>query len=59
MQLTLSDHDAELLHGLLRDHLPELQREAARTDRHELRHLLFERQELAERLLEQLPARVP
>ena len=59
MHLTLSERDADLLHGLLRDYLPDLRREVARTERHELRHLLVERQELAERLLEQLPPRVP
>ncbi len=58
MQLTLSEHDSDLLHGLLRDYLPELRREVARTERHDLRHLLVERQELAERLLEQLRSRV-
>ncbi|HET8623747.1 MAG TPA: hypothetical protein VFM14_09320 [Gemmatimonadales bacterium] len=58
MQLTLSDRDAEVLHGLLRDYLPDLRREVARTDRHDLRHMLVERQDLAERLLEQLPSRI-
>ncbi len=59
MHLTLSERDADLLHGLLRDYLPDLRREVARTERHDLRHLLIERQELAERLLEQLPSRIP
>lgn len=59
MHLTLSEHDADLLQGLLRDYLPDLRREVARTERHDLRHLLIERQELAERLLEQLPSRIP
>lgn len=54
MVLTLDEHDAELLRGLLEDHLPELKREAARTERHELRHLLVQRQELVERLLADL-----
>jgi hypothetical protein len=53
MQLTLSDRDVDVLYGLLRDYLPDLMREVARTDRHDLRRLLRERQELAERLLEQ------
>jgi hypothetical protein len=51
MQLTLSEHEAELLRGLLRDHLPDLQREAARTDQRDLRHVLIEREELVQRLL--------
>jgi hypothetical protein len=59
MHLTLSQRDADLLHGLLRDYLPDLRREVARTERHDLRHLLIERQELAERLLAQLPAGIP
>jgi hypothetical protein len=59
MHLTLSDHEADLLQGLLRDYLPDLRREVARTERHDLRHLLIERQELAERLLGELPSRVP
>jgi hypothetical protein len=54
MHLLLTDRDVEVLQGLLRDYLPDLLREMARTDRHDLRHLLVERQELAERLLEQL-----
>jgi hypothetical protein len=54
MHLTLSDRDVDVLQGLLQDYLPDLMREMARTERHDLRHLLVERQELAERLLEQL-----
>jgi hypothetical protein len=54
MQLSLTDRQAELLRGLLSDHLPELQREAARAEQHELRHLLIERQELVEELLARL-----
>jgi hypothetical protein len=54
MQLTLTEHDAEILRGLLHDHLPDLKREVARTDKHELRHLFVQRQELAERLLREL-----
>ncbi len=59
MQLTLTDRDADLLRGLLHDYLPDLQREVARTERRDLRHLLVERQELAERLLQELAADVP
>jgi hypothetical protein len=54
MQLTLSDSEGEILRDLLLAYLPELEREVARTERHTLRHALVERQELVERLLEQL-----
>jgi hypothetical protein len=54
MQLTLTDHERQLLHGLLHDYLPALQREAARAEQRDLRHLLIERQELVERLVETL-----
>jgi hypothetical protein len=53
MQLLLSDEDAILLRDLLADYLPALRREVARTEKHELRHLLVLRQEVVERLLEQ------
>jgi hypothetical protein len=54
MQLLLSDDDVVLLRDLLADYLPALRREVARTEQHELRHLMVQRQELVERLLEQL-----
>jgi hypothetical protein len=54
MQLVLSDSETVLLRGLLADYLPALKREVARTERHELRHLLVQRQDLVERVLEQL-----
>jgi hypothetical protein len=54
MPLTLTDYEADLLHGLLSDCLPGLRQEIARTERHDLRHMLIEREELAERLLAQL-----
>ena len=54
MQLVLSDAETILLRGLLADYLPALKREVARTERHELRHLLVQRQDLVERVLEQL-----
>jgi hypothetical protein len=54
MQLVLSDAETALLRGLLADYLPALKREVARTERHELRHLLVQRQDLVERVLEQL-----
>ena len=54
MHLTLTEHEAEVLRGLLHDYLPDLRREVAGTDQHELRHVLVERQDLVERLLERL-----
>jgi hypothetical protein len=54
MQILLSDDETVLLRGLLHDYLPALKREAARTEQHDLRHLMVQRQELVERLLEQL-----
>jgi hypothetical protein len=54
MQLTLTDYETEILRGLLHDYLPALQREAARTEQRDFRHMVIERQELVERLLEQL-----
>jgi hypothetical protein len=56
MQLTLTDHDARMLHGILHDYLPELHRETARTSlaSRELRHELSQREELCEKLLREL-----
>ena len=54
MMLDLTDQDARMLHELLQDYLPELKREVARTDVKTLRHELFQRQELCERLLDRL-----
>lgn len=54
MQLILSDDDTTLLRDLLADYLPALRREVARTEQHELRHLMVQRQELVERLVAQL-----
>jgi hypothetical protein len=56
MQLLLSDDETILLRDLLADYLPALVRETARTEKHELRHLMVQRQDLVERLLEQLSA---
>ncbi|HEX8725779.1 MAG TPA: hypothetical protein VF737_10355 [Gemmatimonadaceae bacterium] len=57
MQLDLSQHESELLRDLLRDYLPSLKREVARTEKHTLRHELVERQDLVEHLLEKIGAR--
>jgi hypothetical protein len=54
MQLELSGDEARTLHGILRDTLPDLRREVARTDRHDFRHELVQRQELCERLVARL-----
>jgi hypothetical protein len=54
MQLVLSDTESDLLRDLLADYLPALKREVARTERHDLRHQLVQRQDLVEWLLEQL-----
>jgi hypothetical protein len=54
MQLLLSDDETVLLRELLADYLPALEREVARTEQHELRHLMVQRQDLVERLIEQL-----
>ncbi len=53
MTITLTEHDATILRGYLRDQLPDLRREVARTEQHELRHMLVERLDLIERLLEE------
>jgi hypothetical protein len=57
MQLVLSEDETAILGELLAAYLPQLRREVARTEQHELRHALVQRQELAERLLEQLSIR--
>jgi len=54
MQLVLTGEETNILRDLLVAYLPELKREVARTEQHELRHSLVLRQELAERLLDQL-----
>jgi hypothetical protein len=57
MQLVLSDTETVLLRDLLADYLPALKREVARTEQHQLRHLMVQRQDLVERVLEQLGER--
>lgn len=54
MQLTLSSNEAVLLRDLLADYLPALRREVARTEQHDLRHLMVQREDLVERLVAEL-----
>jgi hypothetical protein len=54
MNVTLNDDEVQRLKGLLRDCLPDLKFEAARTDEAELRHILIKRQTLCERFLDEL-----
>jgi hypothetical protein len=54
MQLTLSPDEAVTLRDLLADYLPALKREVARTEQHDLRHLMVQRQDLVERLVDAL-----
>lgn len=54
MQLVLTDREIATLRDLFEAYLPELKREIARTEQHALRHSLVQRQELAERLLDEL-----
>ena len=58
MQLLLSDDESVLLRDLLADYLPALRREVARTEQHELRHLMVQRQDLVELVLERLGERM-
>jgi hypothetical protein len=51
MELTLTEDDARMLREFLRDHLPALKFEVARTEVKSLRHTLLVRQELIERIL--------
>jgi hypothetical protein len=59
MTITLTDREVEVLRTFLHDYLPDLRREVARTEQHDLRHVLVERLDLVERLFEQTmqPAR--
>lgn len=54
MQLSLTEDETRTLRDILRDFLPELRFEVARTDSHDFRHALLKRQELCERLLAEL-----
>ena len=52
MQIEMTDEEWHTFRLLLRDYVPQLQREVARTDDHPFRHELVRRQEVAEHLLE-------
>lgn len=54
MDLILTDDDARTLRDVFEDSLRDLRREVARTEAKDFRHRLVLRQELVERLLEQL-----
>jgi hypothetical protein len=54
MDVHLTEEEASRLRDLLRDYLPELRMEVARTEAKDFRHMLVQRQELCERILEQL-----
>ena len=54
MRVDLSPDEAATLRGLLRDCLPDLKREIARTEHHDFRHQLVVREELCEKLIDQL-----
>ena len=56
MNIQLTDEEAKTLRDMLEEFLPELKYEAARTEKKQLRHILYHRQELVERLVERLPA---
>lgn len=59
MNLDLVEKDARTLQAFLRDSLPALRREVARTDQRDVRHLLAEREDLCDRLLLQLNQTLP
>ena len=54
MQIELDNDEWQTMRLLLRDYVPQLRREVARTDDHSFRHELVKRQEAAEHLLELL-----
>jgi len=54
MHVDLTVEEATMLKGLLRDCIPDLKREIARTEHHGFRHELVQREELCERLIERL-----
>ena len=57
MHLNLNDEEALTLRMLLRDYLPQLRMEVARTEARDFRHELIKRQDLCERILSRLEPR--
>ena len=55
MDIQLTDEEARTLRDMLEEFLPELKFEAARTEEQPLRHILYEREALVERLVDRLP----
>lgn len=56
MQLQLTEQEARDLFDFLNNHLPTLQREVARTDSREFRHMLVGRLDVVERVIGDLSA---
>jgi len=54
MQLSLSENEAHTLRLVLHDYLPDLKREAARTEAREFRNDLANRRDVCERVLQML-----
>ena len=54
MHVDLTTEEADTLKHLLTDCIPDLKREIARTENHQFRHELVEREELCERLIARL-----
>ena len=57
MHLNLSEDEARTLQTLLRDYLPQLRLEVARTEAREFRHEMVKRQEVCERIIGALERR--
>jgi hypothetical protein len=51
MQIQLTEKEARDLHDFLHDHFPALQREVARTDQRDYRHMLVGRMDVVERVI--------
>ncbi len=55
MDIELTDDEARTLRDMLQEFLPELKYEAARTEEKQLRHILYQREALVERVVALLP----
>lgn len=58
MHVDLTADEAATLKALLRDCIPDLKREIARTENHRFRHELVQREELCEQLIARLDSNV-